>query len=74
VDTGVIPSAQHQTISQLDRKTNRGERCNHTIRQWVSWRGRATISFSKTLSHHLLGAIRSYGMYDENLTKSAVLP
>ena len=68
-----MPSAQHRTISLLTHKTNQVERGNGAIRQWVSWQGRARIAFSKKLSQHLR-AIHSYRLYDENLTKSAVLP
>ena len=54
---GVIPSAQHRAISKLARKTNHVERFNCTLRQRVSRLVRATLSFSKKLSHHI-GAIR----------------
>ena len=69
---GIIPSAQHRAISKLACKTNHVERFNCTLRQRVSRLARATLSFSKKLSHHI-GAIR-YFMCDYNLTKSAALP
>jgi insertion element IS1 protein InsB len=72
VYTGVIPSAQHRAISALARKTNHVERFNCTLRQRVSRLVRATLSFSKKLSHHL-GGIK-YFICDYNLTKRAALP
>src|SRR5713226_1996856 len=69
---GVIPPAQHHAISKLARKTNHVERFNCTLRQRVSRLVRATLSFSKKLSHHI-GAIR-YFICDYNLTRSAALP
>ncbi len=70
--TGVIPSVRHRAISKLARKTNHVERFNCTLRQRVSRLVRATLSFSKKLSHHL-GAIK-YFICDYNLTKYAALP
>jgi len=69
---GVIPSAQHRALSKLARKTNHVERFNCTLRQRVSRLVRATLSFSKKLSHHI-GAIK-YFICDYNLTRSAALP
>jgi insertion element IS1 protein InsB len=68
---GVIPSAQHQAITKLARKTNHVERFTCTLRQWVSRLVRATLSFSKKLANHI-GASR-YFICDYNLTKGAVL-
>jgi insertion element IS1 protein InsB len=59
VYAGVIPAAQHRAISKLARKTNRLERCNHTLRQRVSRRVREALSFSKKLAHHI-GAIQLF--------------
>jgi insertion element IS1 protein InsB len=70
--TGVIPSAQHRAVSQLARKTNYVERCNCTRRQRVSRLVRATLSFSKKLSHHI-GAIK-YFICGYNLTRCAASP
>ena len=70
--TSVIPSAQHRAISTLARKTNHVERFNCTLRQRVSRLVRATLSFSKKLTHHI-GAIK-YFICDYNLTKCAALP
>jgi insertion element IS1 protein InsB len=64
--TGIIPSAQHRPITKLARKTNHVERFNCTLRQRVSRLVRATLSFSKKLSHHI-GAIR-YFIGNYNLT------
>jgi insertion element IS1 protein InsB len=72
VYTGVIPSTQHRAISKLARQTNHVERFNCTLRQRVSRLVRATLSFSKKLSHHI-GAIK-YFICDYNLTKCAALP
>src|SRR5215213_8119375 len=69
---GVIPSAQHQAITKLARKTNHIERFNCTLRQRVSRLVRATLSFSKNLANHI-GAIK-YFICDYNLTKGAALP
>jgi insertion element IS1 protein InsB len=48
------------------------ERSNCTLRQRVSWLGRATLSFAKALANHI-GAIR-YFIRDYNLTTGAALP
>jgi IS1 family transposase/transposase-like protein len=69
---GVIPSAQHQAITKLARKTNHVERFNCTLRQRVSRLVRATLSFSKKLANHI-GAIK-YFICDYNLTRRAALP
>jgi len=69
---GVIPSAQHRAISKLARKTNHVERFNCTLRQRTSRLVRATLSFSKKLSHYI-GVIRSF-MCDYNHTRCAALP
>jgi insertion element IS1 protein InsB len=65
------PQVTSQT-PQLACKTNHVERFNCTLRQRVSRLVRATLSFSKKLSHHL-GAIK-YFICDYNLTKGAALP
>jgi insertion element IS1 protein InsB len=70
--TGVIPSAQPRAISKLARKTHHVERFNCTLRQRVSRLVRATLSFSKKLSHHI-GASK-YFICDDNRTKGAALP
>ena len=72
VSKGVIPPAQHRAITKLARKTNHVERFNCTLRQRVSRRVRATLSFSKNLANHI-GAIK-YFICDYNLTKGAALP
>jgi insertion element IS1 protein InsB len=72
VYTEVIPAAQHRPLTKLTRKTNHVERFNCTLQQRVSRLVRATLSFSKQLSHHI-GAIR-YFICDYNLTKCAALP
>jgi len=72
VYTGVIPPAQHHAITKLARKTNRVERFNCTLRQRVARLARATLSFSKKLSHHI-GAIK-YFICHYNLTRAAALP
>ena len=69
---GVIPSAQHQAITKLARKTNHVERFNCTLRQRVSRLVRATLSFSKKLTNHI-GALK-YFICDYNLTRRAALP
>ena len=56
---GVIPSAQHQAITKLARKTNHVERFNCTLRPRVSRLVRATLSFSKKLSTHI-GALKYF--------------
>jgi insertion element IS1 protein InsB len=72
VYSGVIPFTQHGAISKLARTTNHVERFNCTLRQRVARLVRATLSFSKTLSHHI-GASK-YFICDDNLTKCAALP
>lgn len=69
---GVIPSAQPRAISKLARKTNHVERFNCTLRQRVSRLVRATVSFSKKLSHPIDAS--KYFSCDDNLTKGAALP
>jgi insertion element IS1 protein InsB len=69
---GVIPSAQHQALTKLARKTNHIERFNCPLRQRVSRLVRATLSLSKKLSNHM-GAIK-YFLCDYNLTRRAALP
>ena len=56
---GVMPSAQHQAISTLARKTNHSERFNNTLRQRVSCLVREALSFSKKLANHI-GAIQLF--------------
>jgi len=70
VYVGVIPSAQHQPIGKLSRKTNHIERFNNTLRQRVSRLVRSALSFSKTLANHI-GAIK-YFICHYNLTKATV--
>jgi len=65
---GVIPVAQHQTISKQARKTNHIERLNNTLRQRVSRLVRSALSFSKKLDNHI-GAIK-YFICHYNLTKA----
>jgi hypothetical protein len=48
------------------------ERFNCTLRQRVSRRVRATLSFSKKLAHHI-GAIKYFICHD-NLTRHTALP
>src|SRR5262245_55814862 len=72
VYTKVIPAAQHRPISKLARTTNHVARFTCRLRQRVSRLVRATLSFSKKLSHHM-GAIR-YVIGDYNLSKAAALP
>jgi insertion element IS1 protein InsB len=69
---GVVASTQHRAITKLARKTNHVERFNCTLRQRLTRLTRATLSFSKKLSHHL-GAIK-YFICDYNLTISVALP
>ena len=69
---GVIPSAQHQSITKLARKTNHVERFNCTLRQRVSRLVWATLSFSKKLANHI-GTIKYFICY-YNLTRCAALP
>ena len=59
VYVGVIPTAQHQPIGKLARKTNHIERFNNTLRQRVSRRVRSALSFSKKFSNHI-GAIKYF--------------
>jgi len=69
---GVVPSAQHRTITKLARKSNHVERFNCTLRQRVSRLVRATLSFSKKLANHT-GAIKHI-ICDYNLTQREALP
>ena len=69
---GVLPRAQHRTISKLARTTNYVERFNCTLRQRVSRLVRATLSFSQKLANHV-GAIK-YFICDYNLARCAALP
>ena len=68
---GVIPSAQHKTITKHARKTNHIERFNNTLRQRVSRLVRDTLAFSKKLANHI-GAIK-YFICHYNLTRAAAL-
>jgi insertion element IS1 protein InsB len=68
VYAGVIPAAQHRTISKLARKTNHIERFNNTIQQWVSRLVRDALSFFKKLANHI-GAIKLFICHD-NLTQA----
>lgn len=56
---GVIPASQHRVITKASRGTNRIERLKATLRQQVSRLVRATLSFSKKLTHHI-GAIKYF--------------
>ncbi len=67
---GVIPAAQHQSVTKKARKTNHIERFNNTLRQRVSRLVRSALSFSKKLDNHI-GAIK-YFICHYNLTKAAV--
>ena len=55
----LIPVAQHRATSKLVCKTNHVEWFNCTLRQRVSRLVRATLSFSKKLTHHI-GAIKDF--------------
>jgi insertion element IS1 protein InsB len=68
---GVIPTAQHQAITKLARKTNHLERFNHTLRQRVSRLVPDTLAFSKKLANHI-GAIKFF-ICEYNLTRVAAL-
>src|SRR5215813_5558854 len=68
----VIPAGQHRAITKQARKTNHIERFNNTLRQRVSRLVRETLSFSKTLAHHI-GAIKYFICY-YNLEKAGALP
>jgi insertion element IS1 protein InsB len=68
----VIPAGQHRAITKKARKTNHIERFNNTLRQRVSRLVRETLSFSKTLAHHI-GAIKYFICY-YNLEKAGALP
>jgi insertion element IS1 protein InsB len=68
---GVVPAAQHQTISKLARQTNRIERFNTTLRQRVSRLVREALSFSKKLANHI-GAIKRF-ICHYNLTRASAL-
>lgn len=65
---GVIPTAQHDPIGKLARKTHHIERCNNTLRQRVSRLVRSALSFSKKLANHI-GAIK-YFVCHYNLLKA----
>ena len=68
----MIPVEQHQAITKKAQKTNHIERFNNTLRQRVSRLVRETLSFSKTLAHHI-GAIK-YFICHYNLEKAGALP
>ena len=72
VYTGVMPAARHTAISKTARKTKHLERFNNTLRQRMSCRVHASLSFSKKLATHL-GAIRFF-ICNYNLEKAAALP
>jgi insertion element IS1 protein InsB len=72
VDKGVIPAAQHRAMTKHARKTHHIERFNNTLRQRVAHLVRETLSFSKTLAHHI-GAIK-YVICYYNLEKAGALP
>jgi insertion element IS1 protein InsB len=68
---GVIPPAQHRSITKHARKTNHIERFNNTLRQRISRLVRSTLAFSKKVDNHV-GAIR-YFICHYNLTRTALL-
>jgi insertion element IS1 protein InsB len=72
VSKGVIPAAQHRAITKKARKTNHIERFKNTLQQRVSRLVRETLSFSKTLAHHI-GALKYFICY-YNLTRRGALP
>ena len=49
---GVIPSAQHRSLTKHARKTNHIERFNNTLRQRISRLVRSTLAFSKKVDNH----------------------
>jgi IS1 family transposase len=63
---------QHRALTKLARKTTRVERFDCTLRQRVARLARATLSFSKELTHHI-GAIK-YFIGHDNFTRAAALP
>jgi insertion element IS1 protein InsB len=69
---GVIPAAQHKTITKKAHRTNHIERFDNTLRQRVSRLVRETLAFSKKVENHI-GAIRYFICHD-NLTRAEVLP
>lgn len=69
---GVIPAAQQRAITKKARQTHHIERFNNTLRQRVSRLVRETLSFSKTLAHHI-GAIK-YFICHYNVEKAGALP
>jgi insertion element IS1 protein InsB len=69
---GVIPAEQHRAMTKKARKTNPIARFKNTLRQRVSRLVRETLSFSKTLAHHI-GAIK-YFICHYNLTRRVALP
>ena len=68
---GVIPSAQHKSITTHARKTTHIERFHNTLRQRVSRLVRSTLAFSKKVDNHI-GAIR-YFICHYNLARTALL-
>ncbi|MEL6138489.1 MAG: IS1 family transposase [Cyanobacteria bacterium J06628_6] len=52
----VLPAKRHRAVGKDSGQTNRIERFNCTLRQWVSRLVRKTLSFSKKLENHI-GAI-----------------
>jgi insertion element IS1 protein InsB len=68
---GVIPAAQHKTITKHARQTNHIERFNNTLQQRVSRLVRSTLAFSKKVENHI-GVIR-YFLGHYNLTRAALL-
>lgn len=70
VSTGVIPTAQHRSISKLAHQTDHVERFICTFRQRVSRLVRSTLVFSKEVENHL-GAIHFF-IYYYNLIRAAL--
>jgi insertion element IS1 protein InsB len=68
---GVIPPAQHKSITKRARNTNHIERFNNTLRQRISRLVRSSLAFSKKVTNHV-GAIR-YFICHYNLTRTALL-
>ena len=51
--SGVFPKTRHRAVDKSSGKTSHIERFNNTLRQRVSRLVRKTLSFSKSLEHHI---------------------
>ena len=65
----VLPPTRHQAVRKESGETSHIERLNNTFRQRISRLVRRTLSFSKTVAHHV-GAVWSSVHYHNTLMRA----